>query len=220
MYRNRKEVARNIAVWFLIISGFGGAIFAMVYFTLPSPQSERALVAEAVSGSDWVSGEKNAKVVMIEYSDFQCPACRAYYPLVQKLEKEFSGKMSFVYRHFPLAQHANARPAAYAAEAAGKQGKFWQMHDLLFENQDEWAGSRNAEEIFAKYAASLGMDVQKFKDDFNSGEVKKKVDSDYQSGIKAGINATPTFFISGKSIRNPGGYDEFRNIIIKEINNS
>ncbi|MBI2063796.1 MAG: thioredoxin domain-containing protein [Candidatus Yanofskybacteria bacterium] len=179
-----------------------------------SPQSQSAVLLDAVSSSDWVTGNQESSVILIEYSDFQCPACGAYYPLVNKLIKEQGENFKFVYRHFPLQQHPNAKPAAYAAEAAGKQGKFWEMEAMIFENQNNWSGSKNADDIFRGYAGSLGLNLEQFDADRKSEEAKNKVDADSQSGVRAGVNATPTFFLNGKKIQ-PRGYDEFVEMVSK-----
>ncbi|OGZ32769.1 MAG: hypothetical protein A3H02_02030 [Candidatus Niyogibacteria bacterium RIFCSPLOWO2_12_FULL_41_13] len=172
-----------------------------------------------MSPNDWIKGKKEAKNTLIEYSDFQCPACGLYYPLLKQLSREFGENMMFVYRHFPLQQHKNAKPAAYASEAAGKQDKFWEMHDLIFENQDEWSAKSDdkAKEIFIKYAGSLNLNIEKFKNDLNLEEINKKVESDFQSGLKLKVNATPTFFLNGEKLQNPRSYDELKNIIQQTI---
>lgn len=171
-----------------------------------------------ISSSDWIEGSREAKVTLIEYSDFQCPACGAYYPIVKKLSQELGDKTQFVYRHFPLRQlHANAELAARAAEAAGKQNKFWEMHDMLFENQNKWSGKKNVKDIFVEYAGSLDLDIEKFSNDLNSKEVTEKVENNYQNGVSARVNATPTFFLNGTKLQNPTSYDEFKNILEEAI---
>ena len=170
------------------------------------------MLLDAVSANDWVIGNQEAQTILIEYSDFQCPACGAYYPLVHKLIQEQGANFKFVYRHFPLQQHQNAKPAAYAAEAVGRQGKFREMEDMIFVNQNDWSGSKKAEEIFREYASSIGLNLEQFDADRESEEAKDKVESDYQSGIRAGVNATPTFFLNGKKIQ-PRSYEEFVNYI-------
>ena len=123
-----------------------------------------------------------------------------------------------MYRHFPLSQvHSNADTAARASEAAGNQGKFWEMHDKLFETQKTWSNQGNAEDIFAGYAEGLGLDVERFRNDIDSKEVKDRVRDDSQSGVRAGINSTPTFFINGEQIVNPRNLDEFRNVILEAL---
>ena len=130
---------------------------------------------------------------------------------------ELGEKVRFIYRHFPLRQHLNSKVAAYAAEAAGKQGQFWQMHDLLFDGQEKWAEEKNPRDIFVEYARSLNLDIEKFKNDLNSKEIRQKVEADLQSGLKAGVNATPTFFLNGVKLQNPASYEEFKNILNEEI---
>lgn len=171
-----------------------------------------------ISSSDRVLGNKDAKVTLVEYSDFQCPACGAYYPIVKQLNLEFAGRIQFVYRHFPLTQiHANANLAALSAEAAGKQNKFWEMHDIIFENQSKWSGEKNAKDLFVEYAQKLNLDVEKFKNDLDSDEVQEKVANDYQSGIRLGVNATPTFFLNGTKLQNPASYEAFKKLLEEAI---
>lgn len=168
----------------------------------------------SASSDDWKRGNENAKAVLVEYSDFQCPACGSYYTVLKALHEEFGDSMLFVYRHFPLRQiHANAENAARATEAAGKQGKFWEMHDVIFERQKEWSDDRDAQGTFVSYAGALGLDTARFVNDFNSQEVKEKIQRDYESGFRAGVAGTPTFFLNGQKIQNPRSYDEFKNVI-------
>lgn len=211
---DKKQRTTRILLWSFIIVFVAGSIAIMAM------QASKGPVAKFVGGSvksadatDWVKGAPltEAKVTLIEYADFQCPACGAYYPFVKQLGQEFKN-LAIIFRHFPLPQHSNARAAAQAAEAAGKQGKFWEMHNLLFDNQDTWAGSNFAVETFNAYAQTLGLNMEKFKTDFNSAEAKTKIEADYQSGSSE-IDGTPTFFLNDKKIQNPQNYDEFRNII-------
>jgi protein-disulfide isomerase len=161
-----------------------------------------------------VTGNKESKVVLIEYSDFQCPACAFYHPIVQSILKEFGDRIQFVYRHFPLKSlHANAQRAAFAAEAAGKQGKFWEMQSLLFERQGDWKESNDIKTIFESYASSLSLDIEKFRSDFSSDAVEEKVDRDAESAIALDVNSTPTFFLNGQKIKSPLGYDQLRSLI-------
>ena len=129
-------------------------------------------------------------------------------------------QVKFAYRHFPLPQHKNAKLAATVAEAAGKQGKFWEMHDLIFQNQSDWSEDKNAAVIFAKYAQDLQLDLAKFQTDIADEEIKAKIENDYKSGVKAGVNSTPSFFLNGKKINNPRNYDEFKNAILQTLGQS
>lgn len=163
---------------------------------------------------DNVTGNASSSVLMIEYSDFECPACRSYSGVVKQLLVEFGSKIAFVYRHFPLTEiHPNAELAARAAQAAGKQGKFWEMHDLLFEKQDEWAQAADPEPLFESYSKLLNISTEQFKTDFGSKEIINFVRAERADALKLGLQGTPTFFINGKQIQNPSSVDAFRTII-------
>jgi protein-disulfide isomerase len=168
-----------------------------------------------VTADDHVRGPADAPVTIIEYSDFQCPACAAYNPLVEKLISESTSTVRFVYRHFPLypLPHKNAVVAAQAAEAAGMQGKFWDMGRLLFVNQLAWEASDKPESIFEEYAQRIGLDVALYKKDFAADATKAHVQRDRDEGDILGINATPTFFVNGKAIVNPNGYEAFKALV-------
>lgn len=162
---------------------------------------------------DWKQGADGAPL-LIEYSDFQCPACRAYYPMVKRLVSEYGMKLQFAYRYFPLSQiHQNAQIAAYAAEAAGRQGKFWQMHDVLFERQTEWEKSDLVRDMFVQYAKDLSLDVSRFQKDLDDSSVHDRVKRDYSSGEKAGVQGTPSFFLNGQKLPNPPTYDAFKAVV-------
>jgi len=174
------------------------------------------------AASDWVRGPSNGKVVLIEYSDFQCPACGAYYPLVKQLEEAFPDDLTVVYRHFPLQQHKNAKAAAYAAEAAGKQGKFFEMHDRIFETQSDWSekDASQAEQMFIDQAQGLGLSVEQFKVDMASSDVRAKVTADSAEGTKVGVNSTPTFYLNGEKLLNPKSFEDFKALIDEALKKS
>jgi len=180
--------------------------------------SEAASLSNVAPIAKWTKGNSDSKVILVEYSDFQCPACGAYYPLVKQLTEEFGDRIKFTYRHFPLSQiHKNAAPAARAAEASGKQGKFWEMHDLLFENQSRWSESSDVHAVFESYAQRLDLNIDQFKSDMKSKEIMEKVESDYQSGVASRVNGTPTFFLNGKKFDNPRSYEQFKTIITEAL---
>ena len=166
-----------------------------------------------VVATDWVKGTSTAPVTIVEYSDFQCPACGGYFPLVERLVAENPTLVRFVYRHFPLQQHVHAMIAAQASEAAGNQGKFWEMYKKIFETQVDWEKSKDAKAIFTKYAQELNLDMTKFAADIDSAVVKDKINAQALVGAKGGVNSTPTFYVNGKKIQNPQNYDEFKKII-------
>ena len=198
------------------------AVLAVLFFkSVEQERENKSLViaqVDSVSDSDWTKGKKNVKVSIIEYSDLQCPACLAYFPVIKQLADEFGESVNFVYRHFPLRQiHFNSQISAQAAEAAGLQGKFWEMHDILFENQQNWSEVKDPKSLFEQYAQNLSLDLEQFKKDLESNDVKNEVEKDYQSGLNAGVNATPTFFMNNKKIPNPRSLEEFKSIIKQEI---
>ena len=147
---------------------------------------------------------------MVEYGDFQWPACANYFPLIKQVEEKYADKVSFQFRHFPLIQiHPNAMAASRAAEAAGNQGKFFEMHDMLYENQDS-----NPTSVFENYASQLGLDMSKYQTDVGSQETNAVINADLKAGQAAGVNSTPTFYLDGKKIEsNPQTADEFYKLI-------
>lgn len=206
----RSKKLRNTII-FLSISLlvlFGGY---KVFKWFATPIDENIHEVYEIQADEWVKGEQNAAVTVIEYSDFQCPACATYAPLISQLTEDLEGKVKVIYRHLPLFTiHNNALDAAKAAEAAGIQGKFWEMHDLLFENQEDWSDEGSPRDKFVKYAETLELDIAKFEADFESSEVEDKVNEDLSTANRLRLNSTPTFFINGKKIRSPSSYDDFK----------
>ncbi len=168
---------------------------------------------------DWIKGNKEAKVTVIEYLDFECEACGAYYPLVKRIAEEYGDRVSFVTRYFPLPGHKNSMTAARAVEAAGKQGKYWEMHDALFQDQKSWSERPKADaKIFEGYAEKLGLDMERFRKDVDSKEIKDRIERDRKAGVKLEVEGTPTFFLGGEKIENPRGYEDFKSLLEKELN--
>ncbi len=204
---------------FLLWSLVGGILFLIVGSLIwsASRKKDEPVVIKpglaVISPTDNVKGSKDAKIVLVEYSDFQCPACGTYYPLVKQIALDYKDSIAVVSRNFPLrSNHKNAQMASQAAEAAGKQGKYWEMHDFLFERQEKWSELSEVKEIFKGYAKELKLDVKKFEADLTSKAVEQKVEADYQSGIQAQVNSTPTFFLNGKKV-SPRSYQDFRTLI-------
>lgn len=186
------------------------------YFYVGTPSASNDIADIQVSQTDHVRGAKDGKVTLVEFGDFQCPACGAYEPIVKQVVADNKDTLKIVYRHFPLTQiHKNALPAALATEAAGLQGKFWEMHDILYAKQDEWSGSLNAQDLFVMYATTLELDVQKFKNDLSSKTLEDKILSEFKEGVRLGVQGTPTFFLNGKKLENPIDLAKF-NALVKE----
>ena len=147
-----------------------------------------------VSDSEWTSGPKNAPVTLVEYLDYQCPNCQGAFPEVERLRKEEASRMRFVVRHFPLtSEHPRAMAAALAAEAAGKQGKFWEMYVMLFKNR-----GKLAEEDLRRYGEILGLDMARYEKDRHDKELEHHITQMKIQGARSGVNGTPTFFINGE----------------------
>jgi protein-disulfide isomerase len=154
-----------------------------------------------VSDRDHVQGPSSAPVTLVEYGDYECPYCGAAYPIVKRLQEHLGDRLRFVFRNFPLTTvHPHAEHAAKAAEAAGAQGKFWEMHDYLFEHQRALMDRKLVE-----YAAAVGLDVELFGRDMAEQVHEDRVRADFMSGVRSGVNGTPTFFING--YRHNGAYD-------------
>lgn len=203
---------------FVILAVALGIIALVISGSVSSnSQTAPATVVPAIADTDWVQGNKNAKLTITEYGDFECPACRAYEPLIAQILNSYNGKILFAFRNFPLYQiHPNAEPAAKAAEAAGLQGKYWQMHALLYSKQTEWTEASPSEVVskyFNIYAQTIGIDVNRFDADMDSSSVAQKIARDSESGNKAKIDHTPTFFINNIQITNPTSYDSFKAVI-------
>ncbi len=163
-----------------------------------------------ITSDDHVYGKSDATVTFVEYADYECPACAQYYPFIKRLKNEYGDRARFVYRNFPIPGHANGIPAARAAEAAALQGKFEEMEGELFTRQSEWAplDAGSLQKTLDSYAQALGLDMNKFRADMASDAVLAKIDRDAQSGIKAGVDSTPTFFLNGIVIR-ASSYEQF-----------
>jgi protein-disulfide isomerase len=158
-------------------------------------------LAEPVGKKDHVQGSASAPVTLLEYGDYECSFCGEAYPVLKKIQKQMGDNLRFVFRNFPLREvHPHAFAAAEAAEAADAQGKFWEMHDMLYEHQD------NLEpEALVSYAKKLGLDVERFVKDVNAGTFAAKIKHDFQTGLMSGVNGTPSLFINDE--RYDGGYE-------------
>lgn len=186
---NKRVVAIIIAV-ILAVVGF-------LYFTQPG---EETATAEPSSHTFGKGG-----IVLIEYGDFQCPACGQYFPVVQQVKEKYQDHITFQFRHFPLeSAHPNARAASRAAEAASIQGMFWEMHDYLFQNQTAWQGASDPLAIFEGYASAIGIpDTAKFADDMRSSAVNAIITADLNAGRDIKVTGTPTFVLDGTKLEAP-----------------
>lgn len=206
----------NSTVWLVI--GIIALVGVVLFFASMSRAPQASSTFPSVRADDHVKGATSSPVVLVEYLDFECEGCGAYYPVVKQLEAEFGDRVTFVARYFPLPSHRNSIPAALAAEAAGKQGKFWEMHDLMFENQKNW-GEKQIEtpEVFEGFAEQLGLDMVKFRSDVASPETRARVERDISEAKALGVNSTPSFFLNGERLRNPGSYEAMRSLLEAQL---
>lgn len=210
----RQSSQKKVTLWSITIFGVLAIVVGLLILARLSNSSSGGTL-EPVSDSDWSKGSKTAPATLVEYSDFQCPACGSFYSILKQAQRELGeDKLRIVYRPFPLVSiHPNALLAAQAAEAAGKQGKFWEMHDMLYERQALWEKISQPQNTFVQYAEELKLDKNKFVSDLNSTEVKSRVEHGMQSGENARVDATPTFFLNGQRLSQFNNYDEFKTIL-------
>lgn len=171
----------------------------------------------ALRADDWRLGRLDAPVTLVEYGDFQCPACANYAPMIDGLMATFPNDLTIIFRHFPLIQHDEAQLAARSAEAAGFQGQFWQMADLLYVRQAEWAGKPEASAAFDQFAFEIGLDLHRFKQDQSSVAVTDHINAQLTDIRTLGLTSTPSFFLNGRLIDNPPTLDAFRSLIQTEL---
>lgn len=176
------------------------AFFSYVLFR-PVSEDETA----KAQGSSNFYGKVDSPVTLTEFVDFQCEACFAYYPYVKQLKEQYADRVKFQIRYFPIASgHQFAIQAARTAEAAARQGKFWEMHDMIFEGQKTWEKTQDPQTYFDSYAKEIGLDMDKFKQDFASSDVNSVVQKDLKDVQDLGGTGTPTFLLNGEKIENPG----------------
>ncbi len=202
-----------------LIIGFGGV------FWFNKNKQAGTTNSSNVQPTNHIKGEGKSGVTLVEYGDFECPACWQYEPLVTQLYEKYQKEIFFQFRHFPLTQiHQHALAGHRAAEAASKQGKFWEMHDILFlrghqkdtegkVRDTEWTATNSPASFFEQYAQNLGLDVPKFKADMSSAEVNDLINADKDAGNKLDLTGTPSFILNGKKIDNPRDLDSFSKII-------
>ena len=167
-----------------------------------------------------VKGDQNAKVTMVEFSDFECPLCgRFYSETLSQLIKEYvdTGKMKINYRHYPLPFHPKATPLALVAECANEQGKFWEMHDKIFSATVAGTSSTSTDADYTKWAGELGLDTSSFDSCYTSKKYQKNVDEDTSAGSAVGVSGTPTFYINGKQLVGALPFESFKAIIEEEL---
>jgi protein-disulfide isomerase len=215
--KQQTKLKRRIVLWSSAVLGLVVLVLGLIKITGPAP-SEMTRLVDHNSVADWSRGNRSAQIILIEYSDFQCPSCVRYHRITKRLIDEEGENFKFTFRHYPLKKHANAKLAAISSEAAGRQGKFWEMQDLLFKRQKEWAKrkKKEAEMLFVQYADALNLNMGQFRRDLRSQSLKNKVSNDYQIGWVSGVISTPTFFLNGQKItKMPRNYDAFKELLLQ-----
>ena len=212
---------KRFALWGGLATTMALIVFTVVYLADKSPVNaeinNNPVPAAAENGilapreDDWSKGNPNANVIVVKYSDFQCPACRFYASMDDQLSKELPDDVLFIFRHFPLRNFQFSRLAATYAEAAGRQGQFWRMHDLIYINQQRWSRGE-ADQIFRQFAESMELDMEQFEQDLEDPALQERIDSHYQEGQQLGVRAVPTLFLKGERIQ-PRTVEEYRELL-------
>jgi protein-disulfide isomerase len=217
MSRNSKESKSFLP--FVIIGGVLAAVIVAVVLmsrtsgtSAPTPPTTPSSANSAATpvqpsrapqpgaASPWSKGSATARVTLEEFSDFQCPACGNLEPGLRRVSKDYGDRVQLIFRNFPLAMHKYAFQASRAAEAAGQQGKFWEMHDMIYDNQKEWSDSMEPRVQFESYASRLGLDVQRFKADSERQDLAERIKADYGRGMSLNVKGTPTIFLNGREL--------------------
>lgn len=201
----------------VIVIAVGLAASAAVFLSRTSGSSDEKPSSTSnvvIKGGGHFRGPENAQVTLVEFGDYECPSCGAYHPFVKEILSRYPDKLRLEFHHYPLVGvHRNAMIGAMAAEAAGEQGKYWEMHDALFENQRAWGESPNAEAILLVLASRLGLDLNKFQQALRSPAVQNRILQDVARGDAAHVNETPTFFIDGQRVYLKASIEDFVQVI-------
>jgi len=198
-----------VVVVALATFGSGAILYRAKRPQLRNLPENQSVPAKGDQQSAHIRGNPDAPVTLEEFGDFQCPPCGQFAGFVEELLKEYDPRLRVVFRNFPLPSHEHAREAALAAEAAGFQGKFWEMHDALYREQETWSKAPNVRELFESYAGTIGLDLDQFKKDMDGDKARERVDSDHALADSLGIKMTPTLFINNRPVdpkdKNPEG---------------
>jgi len=221
-------LSRNSWIVFIIISV--GILVSLVVFSGSSKIDVSKVDTNVVQKEktknvqipDHVFGNPNSKVILFEYGDFQCPPCASVHPTIKSITEQYKDQMQFVFRNFPIPEsHPNAKAAAGSAEAASLQGKYWEMHNKIYETQTDWSELSTTDRtiFFEKLASEIGLDIKKFNTDLSSPDISEKINYDTALGKKAGVDGTPTFFLNGKKLDSKAFASEakFKELINAEL---
>ena len=204
-----KFMKRLLPFLIILAVAVAGAVGGMVIYNakrfelanLPRPPVAPGMTEALGAKPPHLRGpKKGAEVVLEEFGDFQCPPCGLIAPIMEKIEHEYASKLVVVYRQFPLAMHQHALKAATVAEAAAAQGKFWEMHKLLYDKQNDWAEANNVDSVFEAYANQIGLALDRYRADLNAPETSARIEADQERGKSLGVISTPTVFLNDERI--------------------
>jgi protein-disulfide isomerase len=209
-----------VATVALVAVGSGAMLYRAKRPQLLSIPENKSPSGKSGTESMHVRGNPDAPVTLEEFADFQCPPCGSFAGFGEELLKQYDSRLRIVFRNFPLPGHEHAREAALAAEAAGLQGRFWEMHDVLYREQSVWSNAPNTRELFESYAGTIGLNLDQFRKDMDGEKAKEQVDSDHALGDSLGIKVTPTLFINNHPVepkdKNPEGVRAAINAALEE----
>ncbi|MEU3057917.1 DsbA family protein [Streptomyces griseus] len=215
-----KKITKHLIIAAVLVACFAAALGSYLLLRPDTPSDSGANVQPAAQAlpvrdtSHRLSRPERSELTMVEFLDFECEACGAYYPAVEKLREEYGDRVTFVARYFPMPGHRNGELAARVAEAAAQQGKFEEMYSKLFTTQKEWGEAQESKEgVFRGYAEELGLDMKKFDTDLAAPATAERVKVDQRDGLGLGVQGTPTFVVGGTKIQNPASYEEFKKLI-------
>lgn len=202
------------------VLGIIAAIIIVVIGFMIATKPKETKTTTSTSATSHIEGKGSTGVTLVEYGDYQCPFCQQFHPIVKELQSKYNDQIFFQFRNYPLESlHKNARAGARAAEAADLQGKFWEMHDKIYENNDPqgasgWVASDNPYSYFEQYAKAIGLNLTQFKADFASSKVNDRINADIAAGTKLKITGTPTFYLDGKKLDpSPNTVEAFSKVI-------
>src|SRR2546430_17149954 len=213
-----------VAAVALVTLGSGAMLYRAKRPQVLSMPENRSLGGKSGTESMHIRGNPDAPATLEEFADFQCPPCSNFAGFAEELLKQYDSRLRLVFRNFPLPGHEHAREAALAAEAAGFQGHFWEMYDVLYREQAFWSYAPNTRELFESYAGTIGLNLDQFRKDMDSERAKERVDSDHARGESLGIKVTPTFFINNQPVepkdKTPEGVRAAINAVLAEKSKS
>ena len=213
MWGMSKALKPLIVIVLAVAVAAGAAVYLSRQPDQPAETSAATTRAD-IKGGGHIRGPENAQLTLVEFGDYQCPSCGAYHPLVKEILTRYPQQLRLEFHHFPLISiHPNSMMASMAAEAAGEQGHYWEMHDALFEHQREWSDSPNAEPIFVALASRFGLDTNKFMQGLRSPDLQARILKDVTRGNDAHVEAVPTFFINGEQVHVKLSMEDFVQVI-------